>query len=73
MSVAEVVYADYQQRVIEEMEELRKKLNKLELFIANNAIFPTLPADEQERLTRQGRIMDMYLEVLTQRIENFRS
>lgn len=60
----------HQQRVVEEKAELDEKLAKLNAF-GQGEIFPTLPAEEQERLMRQSKIMDQYSVVLSERIAAF--
>ena len=64
-------YQPHQQRVVDEKAELETRVNKLNDFIAHSEIFPTLPADEQERLKRQNDIMWQYFEVLGERIAAF--
>ena len=60
----------HQQRVVDEKKELDVKLEKLSAFI-QGPIFQTLKSDEQERLTRQIKLMDQYSGVLAERIEAF--
>ena len=60
----------HQERVIKEKEELDERLAKLNEF-GNGDIFPTLPAEERERLERQSKIMDQYSIVLGERIAAF--
>jgi hypothetical protein len=60
----------HQQRVVDEKKELDVKLEKLSAFI-QGPIFQTLKSDEQERLTRQSKLMDQYSGVLAERIEAF--
>jgi hypothetical protein len=60
----------HQQRVVDEKKELDAKLEKLMAFI-QGSIFQTLKSDEQERLTRQSKLMDQYSGVLAERIEAF--
>lgn len=62
--------APHQQRVVEEKAELDAKLEKLNEF-GQGPIFPTLPAEEQERLVRQSKLMDKYSVVLGERIAAF--
>lgn len=62
---------EYQVRVIEEKDELSRKLGALSLFIDEGAVFPTLPAAEQARLRYQRLLMTGYLNVLVDRIGNF--
>ena len=60
----------HQQRVVDEKKELDAKLEKLMAFI-RGPIFQTLESGEQERLTRQSKLMDQYSGVLAERIEVF--
>lgn len=61
----------YQERVLEERQQLVDKFDKLTSFLKGN-IFHTLPSDEQDRLTRQHGIMEQYANVLAERIVNFK-
>jgi len=60
----------HQKRVIEEKEDLCEKLEKLTEF-QKTPLFSQLPVDEQRRLERQTQIMQMYRDVLSERIEAF--
>jgi tetrahydromethanopterin S-methyltransferase subunit B len=60
----------YQDRVIFEKEELDERLQKLEEFV-QSPLFSTLDPAEQERLMHQSHLMEGYLNVLIERIENF--
>ena len=60
----------HQQRVVDEKAELSDKLDKLETFVGG-AIYNSLPPDEQARLTRQKLIMELYEQVLSERISAF--
>ena len=60
----------YQQRVREEEGELTEKLNKLDAFLIG-PIYPSLPRAEQMRLHRQYLIMQLYQQVLLERIGAF--
>jgi hypothetical protein len=60
----------HQQRVVTEKQDLDEKLEKLNAF-GRGDVFPTLPAEEQERLIRQSKIMDQYSVVLGERIAAF--
>ena len=62
--------APHQQRVIDEKAALDEKLSKLNEF-GRGEFFLTLPPEEQERLTRQSKIMDQYSVVLGERISAF--
>lgn len=62
---------DYQVRIIAERDELKKKLNALDSFIASSRAFADLPAFEQEDLRTQYTHMVAYLMILNQRIGRF--
>lgn len=61
----------FQQRVIEEKEQLDQSHQRLCRFINESAEFLKLPRDEQDRLRMQERIMSAYSLVLKQRIAAF--
>ena len=61
---------DYQQRVIDEREELRERSDRLDAFIARPT-FTNIDANERERMTRQARIQRDLISVLNERIEAF--
>ncbi|EBV7253333.1 hypothetical protein RJM00_003000 [Salmonella enterica] len=61
----------YQQRVVDEASELRKKLEALNVFISSNETYQKLTEEERERLARQSRVMGDYLAVLQERISAF--
>jgi len=60
---------EYQQRLIEERDELRRKLDRLSVFIEEGGVFPTLDPAEQARLHLQRMHMHGYCAVLTERID----
>lgn len=60
----------HQQRVVDEKSDLDLKRDKLTEFLKGD-FSKTLPADEQERLNRQLGIMEMYSDVLAERIVYF--
>jgi len=60
----------HQQRVVDEKAELSEKLDKLESF-HGGPIYSSLPPAEQARLTRQKLIMELYEQVLSERISAF--
>jgi hypothetical protein len=60
----------YQQRVIDEYEELFNKNNTLGNFIQSE-MFKSINTQEQERLKKQNIIMIAYLNILYTRILNF--
>lgn len=66
----------FQQRVVDECNELNDKIAKLVTFIenkgANPSVFSTLPEDEQFRLRVQLSAMTIYANVLAERINNFK-
>ena len=61
----------YQKRVVEEKRELDKKLAKLHEFINDEVVFSGVEVMEQGRLRRQEILMEIYSEVLGERIEAF--
>ena len=64
--------APYQLRVLNERAELKEKVDLLGHFIACDiSQFAKLPADEQERMSRQHTHMSDYLKVLDERISAF--
>jgi hypothetical protein len=61
----------YQQRVVEEKRELDIKRDKLTEFLKSpNRI--KVPQDEQDRLTRQLAVMEVYSGILAERITHFK-
>lgn len=62
---------DHQKRVIEEKEELEKKINKLNDFIFNNCIYADLEIEDQNLLMEQLSCMSNYYKILAQRISRF--
>jgi hypothetical protein len=61
----------HEQRVVAELQELRKKREALNTFIVSNPLFGKLDYDEQGRLKIQRFIMEQYEAVLGDRIDNF--
>lgn len=61
---------DWQQRVIDEKNELDARREKLGEFKNTNQ-FIMLPWHEQERITTQAHLMTAYSAVLGERIANF--
>ena len=61
----------HQQRVVDEKDELGKKVSALSAFIGTSPIFDTLDAAEQERLKEQNDVMWRYYEILSARIAAF--
>lgn len=62
----------HQQRVVNEHAELLSRTEKLDLFQATD-IYHNLPDAERRRMDRQLTYMQLYLNVLQERIEAFRS
>ena len=62
---------DYQKRVISERSQLNNKIELLNTFINENAIFSTLPVEEQCDLMLQRHFMECYSAVLENRISRF--
>jgi hypothetical protein len=60
----------YQERVVEEREQLGAKIDKLGSFVSSD-VFKTVDDAEQKRLRRQLTIMQQYLQVLNERIAEF--
>ena len=60
----------HQQRVVDEQVELSGKLEKLLKFF-DGSIYTSLPVAEQSRLGRQSLIMQLYEQVLEERISAF--
>ena len=65
-----ISYKPFQERVIEEKDELADKIQKLAAFIAGH-VFPMLSDDEQARLFEQYDVMQTYLNILKVRIAHF--
>jgi len=62
----------YQERAIEEKKLLDEKLGKLQTFLTQPANkIPTLPEVEMKLLRRQAKIMELYSEVLAERLAGF--
>lgn len=63
-------FLPHQQRVLDERKELATKAAALSEFRKTD-IYKSLGVDEQRRLSRQIGIMDLYVDVLDERIEAF--
>lgn len=61
-------YAEWQQRVITERDELQIKLDALSKYLSDN---PDIARIELHALRMQREIMNSYLLILNQRIERF--
>ena len=62
---------DWQERVVEEREQLNKKIENLKRFM-NACEFCQLSAAEQVRLHRQVDYMTLYSVILRKRIDAFK-
>ena len=60
----------WQERVVEEKEQLAERLNKLNAFLGSETALG-LPFDERCLLVRQASVMKQYLDVLLDRIARF--
>lgn len=67
----DIAMKPHERRVVQEKRELDERATKLSEFIGTSGVFPTLPADEQERLREQCEIMWQYSEILGKRIAAF--
>jgi hypothetical protein len=61
----------HQKSVLGERAKLKEKLDALKSFIAESAVFPTLPPVEQEQLHSQASVMQTYDDILCRRIAGF--
>lgn len=61
----------YQQRVVQERDELNVKINALDKFINHTDAYHELGIAEQQRLISQLEVMHRYSSILTQRINAF--
>lgn len=61
----------HQQRVVNELGELRVKIDALSKFIDENDFFKSLEFDERVRMILQRRAMKEYAGILQQRIDAF--
>lgn len=62
--------APHEQRLCDEKGQLDERLQKLVAFLGGSA-FQAIPTDEQLRLQRQRKIMELYQDVLCERIAAF--
>jgi hypothetical protein len=63
-------FLPYQQRVVEEKDDLDQKLDALHAF-QDGPLFPRLTSAEQARLSLQAHYMSRYSEILGERIAAF--
>lgn len=61
---------DWQQRVFEEREELRRKISKLRGMLSSQ-VYEKLDDMDQLLLCRQERAMTTYQDILSERIARF--
>lgn len=61
----------YQQRVIDEKEELDSRLAKLSIFLDSDTFETLVDPTERFRLKKQARIMREYSDILAERIAHF--
>jgi hypothetical protein len=61
----------YQSRVVVERDELARKFENLNRFLNSGACL-TVPTPELKRLARQRLAMRLYLDVLEERIAEFK-
>lgn len=59
----------FHQRMIDELVELRVRIEELEDFIEHNDKFPTLNDRGQKLMRQQLVLMEMYAETLAKRVE----
>jgi vacuolar-type H+-ATPase subunit B/Vma2 len=62
----------HQQRVVDKKEKLDIKIAALNIFISENENFKSLPFEEKARLNRQICFMELYSDVLGERIAAFK-
>lgn len=64
-------YTDWQQRVLQEYDELKEKTKRLEVFLAYSKD-PDLEHEDRRLLQKQAMAMHKYLQVLEERIMRFK-
>lgn len=62
---------EYQKRVLDEKNALDQKLFDLGVFLNDKVCAETVPDPELKRLKRQRKIMELYSDVLMERIDAF--
>lgn len=60
--------AMYQERVVQEREDLNNKIVKLKTFMEDSTLFSKVPTEERQRMGRQLVAMTQYRVVLDERI-----
>jgi hypothetical protein len=66
------VLQPHQVRVVEELDQLRDRLNKINAFIATGYQFLNLDTAEQSLLREQAAYMTCYVNVLERRVDSFK-
>jgi hypothetical protein len=62
----------HEERVVAELEDLRTKCDKLRDFVwENNAVYDSLPDEDQKLLREQWRAMTVYISISARRIARF--
>ena len=61
----------HQQQVIDELDQLDDRINKLNEFIEGSPVFETLNDGEQLALKFQRQTMQTYAQILLYRVRNF--
>ena len=71
MSQEQKTLQPHQQRVVVEQQELKDRLEKLQVFINENPLFKSLIEQEQMDLQEQSVLMSQLNDVLIRRISRF--
>ncbi|MCT4181920.1 hypothetical protein KRE40_03610 [Elizabethkingia meningoseptica] len=61
----------HQQRVVDELNEVRERHSKLGAFILDNPIYLSLPKEEKKDLKIQCNAMAIYVDTLERRVSRF--
>lgn len=61
----------YQERVIEEKEQLDTRIDKLSAFIKASPVFGMMQSEDQNAMKEQLRVMNLLSSILGRRIERF--
>jgi hypothetical protein len=72
MAIEQERIPDFIVRLRDERDELQSKLEKLRTFLANPKS-TEIPVAELARLMRQSKLMDLYLDVLDERLNAYRA
>ena len=71
MSQEQKTLQPHQQRVVVEQQELKDRLEKLQVFINENPLFKSLIEQEQMDLQEQSVLMSQLNDILIRRISRF--